>query len=284
MDRRDIKSMTYLELEQAILEMGEKKFRSGQIFDWLHKKRVCSFHDMTNLSLALRTQLEENFYIPQLRKAECQISKLDGTRKYAFALDDNYIIESVLMRYHYGNSVCISSQVGCRMGCRFCASTLDGLARNLSAAEMLEQIYYIQRDIGERISHVVVMGTGEPLDNMENLVKFIHILSDEKSDAIGQRNITVSTCGLVPKIMALAEEKLQVTLVLSLHAPNDELRRTMMPIANRYTIRQCLDACEFYFRQTGRRISYEYSLVNGVNDGPDQADELAGLLQGKTVT
>ena len=281
MELKDIKSMTREEVETEILALGEKKFRAGQIYDWLHKKRVTSFDDMTNLSVALRSKLAANFRIPQLYIAARQISEIDGTRKYAFALDDDYVIESVLMRYKHGNSVCISSQVGCRMGCRFCASTLDGLARNLLPSEMLEQIYAIQRDTGERVSNVVVMGTGEPLDNLENLIRFIRLLSDEKSDGISQRNITVSTCGLVPKIDLLAQEKLQITLALSLHAPNDELRRTMMPIANRYTIDECLAACDRYFETTGRRISFEYSLVQGVNDGIEQADELIQRLRGR---
>lgn len=278
---QDIKSMTLGEIEAAVLALGEKKFRAGQIYDWLHRKQVVSFDQMSNLSVKLRELLQQNYFIPQLRLAACQISQLDGTRKYAFALDDDYVIESVLMKYKHGNSVCISSQVGCRMGCRFCASTLDGLARNLTAAEMLEQIYYIARDTGERVSNVVVMGTGEPLDNYDNLIRFIRLLSDEKVQGISQRNITVSTCGLVPMMDQLASEQLQITLALSLHAPNDELRRTMMPIANRFKVEECLAACDRYFEATGRRISFEYSLVRGVNDGKAQADELIRLLKGK---
>lgn len=277
----DIKSMSREEIEQEMLRLGEKKFRGGQIYEWLHKRKVTSFDEMSNLSKGLREKLKENYRIPGMRAVQCQISELDGTRKYAFALDDDFVIESVLMRYHHGNSVCISSQVGCRMGCRFCASTLDGLERNLQASEMLEQIYYIGRDIGERISNVVVMGTGEPLDNLDQLLRFIRLLSDEKNDGISQRNITVSTCGLVPRIDLLAEENLQITLALSLHAPNDELRRTMMPIANRYTIRECLAACDRYFEKTGRRMSFEYSLVRDVNDQKEHADELISLLKGK---
>ena len=279
--KTDIKSMLPEELRDSLTEMGESAFRAGQIYLWLHQKQVTSVDEMTNLSLSLREKLKEKFRIPQLSVVQCQCSQLDGTRKYAFALDDGNIIESVFMPYRYGNSVCVSSQAGCRMGCRFCASTLDGLARNLSASEILEQVYAIQRDTGERISHVVIMGSGEPLDNLEEVIRFIRILSDEKGGGISQRNITLSTCGLVPKIRELAKEHLQVTLVLSLHAPNDALRQTMMPIANRYSIRECLDACSDYFRVTGRRISYEYSLVRGVNDSPRDAEELAAILKGR---
>ncbi|MCD8330706.1 MAG: 23S rRNA (adenine(2503)-C(2))-methyltransferase RlmN [Lachnospiraceae bacterium] len=281
MEQKDIKSMNGAEIEAELALLGERRFRAGQIYSWLHQKRVTSFEEMTNLPKSLRQELSVRFQIPQLTVEECRISRDDGTRKYAFALEDGNIIESVFMRYRHGNSVCVSSQVGCRMGCSFCASTLDGLERNLAPSEMLEQVYRIQRDVGERVSHVVVMGTGAPLDNLENLVRFIRILSDEKAGGISQRNITVSTCGLVPRIRQLAEEKLQITLALSLHAPNDALRRTMMPIANIYTISQCLEACEAYFRATGRRVSSEYSLVEGINDGREQAEELAGLLQGR---
>ena len=277
----DIRSMSLQELESQILLLGEKPFRAKQIYGWLHSRKVRDFSEMTNISLAFREKLARTFRIPALDIAEKQISALDGTRKYAFALEDGNIIESVWMRYRHGNSVCISSQVGCRMGCRFCASTLDGLERNLAASEMLGQVYEIQRDTGERVTHVVVMGTGEPLDNLEQLVRFIRILSDEDGGGISQRNITVSTCGLVPEILRLAEENLQITLALSLHAPDDALRRTMMPVANRYTIAQCLEACDRYFRKTGRRVSYEYSLVRGVNDSIAHADNLAGLLKGK---
>ncbi|MCD8123423.1 MAG: 23S rRNA (adenine(2503)-C(2))-methyltransferase RlmN [Lachnospiraceae bacterium] len=281
MEKKDIKSMSEAEIASELAALGERRFRAGQIYSWLHQKRVTSFEAMTNLSRPLRQELAERYRIPQMTTAGCRVSRDDGTRKYAFALEDGNIIESVFMRYRHGNSVCVSSQVGCRMGCRFCASTLDGLERNLAPSEMLEQVYQIQRDVGERVSHVVVMGTGEPLDNLANLVRFIRILSDEEAGGISQRNITVSTCGLVPRIGELAAEKLQITLALSLHAPNDVLRRTMMPIASTYSVAQCLEACEAYFRATGRRVSYEYSLVEGVNDGREQAEELAGLLHGK---
>ncbi len=280
-EKVDIGSMDRQELKAFFLEIGEKPFRAAQVYQWLHRKKADCFASMTNLSESLRQRLAELCRLDALKVAERQVSRLDGTRKYAFLLADGNIIESVYMKYRYGVSVCISSQVGCRMGCWFCASTLGGLVRNLTPAEMLGQIYAIERDTGERVSHVVVMGSGEPLDNLEHLIWFLRLVSDEEGTAIGQRNITVSTCGLVPEIYRLAEERFQITLALSLHAPEDALRKTMMPIANRYTIREALEACDAYFAATGRRISYEYSLVRDVNDRPEQARQLAGLLRGR---
>lgn len=208
------------------------------------------------------------------------MSKKEDTAKYLFALEDDHVIESVWMKYRHGNSVCISSQVGCRMGCTFCASTLTGLTRNLTAGEMLSQIYQIQKDTKERVSNIIVMGMGEPLDNYEELLRFIKLVSCEKGIGISQRNITVSTCGLVDKIRMLADEKLQITLAISLHAPNDEIRRQTMPIANRYTIGEIIQACKYYFDKTGRRITFEYSMIRGVNDKEEHAKELAGRLSG----
>ena len=205
---------------------------------------------------------------------------LTAQRKYLFQLNDGNMIESVLMKYKHGNSVCISSQAGCRMGCRFCASTLGGLDRNLLPSEMLGQIYYIQKDTGERVSNVVVMGTGEPFDNYENLLRFIRLLTDEKGLNLSQRNLTVSTCGLVPKIRELADEKLQMTLAISLHASNDEMRKSLMPVANQYSMEDLLAACKYYFDRTGRRITFEYSLVAEVNDSPQNAKELCRFLGG----
>jgi 23S rRNA (adenine2503-C2)-methyltransferase len=209
-----------------------------------------------------------------------QVSQLDGTRKYLFLLDDGNVIESVLMRYKHGNSVCISSQVGCRMGCRFCASTIDGLVRGLTPAEMLDQIYRIGKDIGERISNVVVMGTGEPLDNFSNLLKFIELLTDENGLNISQRNVTVSTCGIVPRMRELADKKLSITLALSLHASSQEKRLALMPVARSYEIHEVVEACRYYFAQTGRRVTFEYSLVGGINDTAEDAKELAALIRG----
>ncbi len=279
MDRIDIKSLTLEELTGQVKAMGLPAYRAGQIYQWLHEKQAASFGEMSNLPLPLRTQLGGQYELAALKQADVRISAIDGTRKYLFALSDGNVIESVLMRYHYGNSVCISSQVGCRMGCRFCASTLDGLERNLRPSEMLDQIYRIGQDTGERVSHVVVMGSGEPLDNYDNLLRFIRILSGEKGLCVGQRNITVSTCGLVPQMLRLAEERLQITLALSLHAASDETRRRLMPVANRYPLREVLDACKVYFEKTGRRMTFEYSLVRGVNDSPDEAQALARLLK-----
>jgi 23S rRNA (adenine2503-C2)-methyltransferase len=276
----DCKSMNLEELTNFFAGMGEKAFRAKQVYQWLHVKQVEDFEEMTNLSKALRTQLAQTCYITALKKEQVQISKLDGTRKYLFSLEDGNVIESVLMRYKHGNSVCISSQVGCRMGCRFCASTLDGLVRGLTSAEMLDQIYQIGRDIGERISNVVVMGTGEPLDNYDNLIRFIGMLTDENGLHISQRNLTVSTCGIVPRMRELADRKLSITLALSLHASNQSKRLSLMPIANKYEIHEVIDACRYYFEQTGRRVTFEYSLVGGVNDTDEDARELSGLIRG----
>ena len=278
--KTDIKSLPFAAVEEYIAGLGEKKFRAKQLYEWMHVHKAASYGEMTNLPKSLRRQLDEETDYTCLRQVDCQISRQDGTRKYLFALADGNMVESVLMRYHHGNSVCISSQVGCRMGCRFCASTLDGLERNLAPSEMLDQIYRIERDIGERVSNVVVMGTGEPLDNYDNLLTFIRMLTDEHGCHISQRNVTVSTCGIVPRIRQLAEEKLQITLALSLHASNQKKRLELMPIAHTYDISQVLDACAFYFQETGRRVTFEYSLVEGVNDAPEQALELAHLLAG----
>ena len=275
---KDIKSMRPEELNALMVSLGEKPFRARQLYGWLHQHGAVSYEEMKNLPNSLKEKLKE-MPIVSLEQLDVQISKLDGTRKYLFRLADGNVIESVLMRYHHGNSVCISSQAGCRMGCRFCASTLGGLKRNLTASEMLDQVYRIQADTGERVDHVVVMGTGEPLDNYDSLLDFIYILTEEGGLHISQRNLTVSTCGLVPRIHELAEEKLQMTLAISLHAPNDGKRRILMPIANRYSVDELLDACRVYFAKTGRRITFEYSLASGVNDSEEDARELAGKIR-----
>lgn len=275
----DIKSLTLSELTQEMESIGEKKFRAAQIYSWLHERLVDDFDEMTNLSKGLREKLKENYELPHLTLVRVQTSKIDETSKFLFRLSDGNVIESVLMKYHHGNSVCISSQVGCRMGCRFCASTLDGLTRNLRPSEMLDQIYRIQRSTGERVSNVVVMGSGEPMDNYDNLIRFIRLLSDENGLNISQRNITVSTCGIVPKILELAEEGLSITLALSLHAPDDETRKTLMPIANSYSLSEVLPACREYYKKTGRRLTFEYSLVQGINDNLDEAKRLTALLK-----
>jgi len=273
----DIKSMTLDELKDEFGKRGMQKFRAGQVYQWMHQKLAADFEEMTNLSKELRKELAENYEYTSLKKVRMQESELDGTRKYLFALADGNLVESVFMRYQHGNSVCISSQVGCKMGCRFCASTLDGWERNLFPSEMLEQIYAITRDTGERVSNVVVMGTGEPLDNYDNFVRFVKLLTNEDGLHISQRNITVSTCGLVPQIRKLADEKLQITLALSLHATTDEKRKALMPIANTYALKEVLEACGYYHKQTGRRVTFEYSLVGGVNDTQEDARELISI-------
>lgn len=278
--KKDIRSYGYTELKKEMEHLGEKAFRAKQVYEWLHVKLADSFDEMTNLSLKFRERMKEEYELFPVVMEERQISKLDGTNKFLFRLYDGNMVESVLMKYKHGNSVCISSQAGCRMGCRFCASTIGGLARNLLPSEMLDQIYRIQADTGERVSNVVVMGSGEPLDNYDNLLRFIHILTEEGGLHISQRNLTVSTCGIVPRMYELADEKLQMTLAVSLHAPNDEKRKQLMPIANKYSMEELLDACRYYFEKTGRRITFEYSLVAGVNDSREDALELAGRLKG----
>jgi len=271
----DIKSMNMDELKEWLSSHGEKPFRANQIFEWLHYRKVCNPDEMTNLSLALRDTIKNETEIADHKVVKELISKEDGTRKYLFGLKDGHVIESVMMRYEHGISVCISSQVGCRMGCRFCASTIDGLVRNLSPAEMLDQIYKIENITGERVGHIVLMGSGEPLDNFDNFVRFIELISHEKGLNISRRNITVSTCGLVPRIYELADLDLKITLALSLHAPNDDIRKMTMPIANKYSIDDIMKACAYYFEKTGRRVTFEYALIEGVNDSKENANELA---------
>ncbi|MCI8566371.1 MAG: 23S rRNA (adenine(2503)-C(2))-methyltransferase RlmN [Lachnospiraceae bacterium] len=277
----DIRSMTEEELEKELAAMGEKKFRAAQIFEWLHRHRAESFEQMSSLPAALRGRLAESFSLVTLRPVRILTSQTDGTKKFLFELPDGNVIESVWMRYRHGNSVCISSQVGCRMGCRFCASTLDGLVRGLTASEMLEQVYRIGSLTGERVDSIVVMGSGEPLDNYDALVRFIRLATNPKGQDISNRGITVSTCGLVPEIYRLADEGLGITLALSLHASDDETRRRLMPIARKYDLAEILAACKAYFHKTGRRISYEYSLVHGVNDTRKEAQALGRLLSGQ---
>jgi len=276
----DLKSLSHDELKTEIAKLGEKPYHAGQLYEWMHVKLARSYDEMTNLPKSLRKKLVENYEYTSLREVTVQTSKLDGTKKYLFELADGSFVESVWMQYHHGNSVCISSQVGCRMGCRFCASTLDGLERNLTPAEMLDQVYAISKSTNERVSNVVVMGTGEPLDNYDNLLRFIYMLSDENGLHISQRNITVSTCGIVENMVRLADEKLQITLALSLHGSTQEKRRELMPIANRYDISEVIDACRYYFDQTGRRVTFEYSLVGGVNDTDEDAENLCRLVGG----
>ena len=275
----DLKSMTMEELTDCIVELGEKKFRAKQIYGWLHQKLVRSPEEMSNVPAKCLEKLLKEHPFYGVEEVEHYVSKIDGTQKFLFSLHDGNMVESVLMKYKHGNSVCISSQAGCRMGCAFCASTIGGLQRNLSSSEMLGQIYQIQKITQERVSNVVVMGTGEPLDNYENFLNFVHLLTDEHGLNISQRNVTVSTCGIVPKILELAKEHLQITLALSLHGSTQEKRKRLMPVANKYHLPEVLDACDTYFRETGRRVTFEYSLVHGVNDTEEDARELTALLK-----
>ena len=275
---KDIKSLTLPQLKKEMEALGEKAFRAKQLYEWMHVKLARSYEEMTNIPKSLIAKCEEYFTYTSVKEVMVQTSAIDGTKKFLFELADGNYVESVWMKYHHGNSVCISSQVGCRMGCRFCASTLDGLERSLLPGEMLDQIYAISRVTGERVSNVVVMGTGEPLDNYDNLLQFLRMLSDENGLHISQRNITVSTCGIVENMRRLADEKLQITLALSLHGSTQEKRAELMPIARKYDIQEVIEACRYYFEQTGRRITFEYSLVGGVNDTNEDAENLCKLI------
>ena len=276
----DIRSLDLNELTEYLESLGEKKFRAKQIYRWLHVSLVSSYDEMRNIPKSLQEKLEREAPLYSLKIADLQVSKLDGTRKYLFELQDGNMIEAVLMKYKHGNSVCISSEVGCRMGCTFCASAIGGLIRQLSAGEMLDEIYRIQSEIGERVSNIVIMGTGEPLDNYDNILKFLHMVSDENGLNISQRNITVSTSGIVPGIYDLAKENLSITLALSLHATTQEKRAHLMPIAGQYDIKDAVQAMRDYANQTGRRVTFEYSLIHGENDTDEDASRLADLVSG----
>ena len=278
--REDIKSMTLEELTQAMRDMGEPAFRGRQIFTWLHQRGAVSFEEMTNLSKPLREKLEKFYCIDMLRVARRQVSQLDGTIKYLWELMDGNCIETVLMRYHHGNTVCVSSQVGCRMGCAFCASTVGGKVRDLRPSELLDQVLFTQRDSGETISNIVLMGIGEPLDNLDNVLRFLELVNHRDGLDIGMRHISLSTCGLIPGIRRLGELKLQLTLSVSLHAPDSETRSRIMPVNRAYDVEELFAACHDYFRRTGRRISFEYAMIDGVNDHDWQADLIAEKLKG----
>ncbi len=280
----DIKSMYESELTEKIKELGFPTFRAKQIWRGLFSNLKTSFEEMTDIPKSMYGVLNDTFEIRTPKVLEKLVSKLDGTEKYLFSLYDNSVIESVLMRYEHGNSVCVSTQVGCRQGCAFCASTKNGFVRNLSAGEILSQIEAITREHsgekGFRVDNIVLMGIGEPLDNFDSVVRFLHLVNDKNGLNIGYRHISLSTCGLVPEILRLAEEELPITLSISLHAPNDEIRSSTMPINRRYPMSELLGACREYQKKTGRRISFEYALIDGVNDSPDAARELAGRLKG----
>ena len=276
----DILSLGLDELTQRVQALGEPKYRAVQVYRWLHEKTVSSFDEMTNISAQFRTKLDDIFYINSLNIAKKLVSSIDNTIKYLYELGDGHHVETVLMRYKHGNSLCISTQVGCKMGCGFCASAIAGFVRNLSASEMLSQIYETERDTGERLSTIVLMGIGEPLDNYDNTVAFLDILSSPEGRNMSLRHVSVSTCGLADKIYDLAQRKYGVTLSVSLHAPTDEQRSGIMPVNRRFSIAELMEACRFYTDKTGRRISFEYALIRGVNDTKECAQGLIGLLKG----
>lgn len=275
----DILSLKPEELEREILAMGEKKFRAKQLFEWLHKKKITDFSECSNLSAALIAKLGEKFEIKRLTVKKRLISAIDGTVKYLYELPDGERVETVLMKYHHGNSLCISTQVGCKMGCSFCASTKAGFVRDLEPSELLLQIYETERDSCRAVESLVLMGIGEPLDNYDNVLKFLDILSDEAGRGMSLRHVSLSTCGLVEKINDLAEKRLGLTLSVSLHAPTDEKRSAIMPVNKRYGVDELIGACKNYFDKTGRRISFEFALIAGVNDNRQTADELIRLLK-----
>lgn len=278
--KTDIKSLTYPELVNETQKLGLKPFRAKQIYSWLHKFGAVSFDEMSNISKDLRNTLYDNYFIPSCEIENKYVSKIDDTVKYLFRLYDGEYIESVIMKYKYGYTICVSSQVGCKMGCKFCASTLAGFKRNLSASEIEGQLHAAQKDLGIKISNIVLMGIGEPLDNYDNVIKFLRNVNDENGLNISMRNITLSTCGIVPNIYKLMEEDLQITLTISLHAPNDEIRSRTMPINDKWNIDEVLKACKDYANKTNRRVSFEYTLIKDVNDTEECALELSRRLNG----
>lgn len=275
----DLKDLEYAQLSEFLSDLGEPKFRAKQIFSWLHKG-VTDFSEMTDVSKLLREKLAQKSYISNVKIRKKLVSAIDKTTKYLFELEDGNCIESVVMYYNHGITICISSQVGCRMGCRFCASTIGGKVRDLTCAEILNQVIFAQKDLGERIGNIVIMGIGEPLDNFENVVRFLHNVNDPNGLNIGYRHISLSTCGIVPKIYELSRLELPITLSVSLHAPNDEIRDKLMPINQKYKIAELICACKAYIKTTTRRISFEYSLIDGVNNSLENADELSRLVKG----
>ncbi|BEP28105.1 dual-specificity RNA methyltransferase RlmN [Helicovermis profundi] len=276
---KDIRSYEISDLEEFLINNNEKKFRAKQLFEWI-QKGVENFDDMTNISKELRLKLKEKFILNNAKSLKVLSSENDGTKKYLFKLNDGNIIESVLMRYKHGNTVCVSTQIGCKMGCTFCASTIGGMVRNLTAGEIIGQIFAIQNDIKERVSNIVLMGSGEPLDNYDEVIKFLRLVNHPKGLNIGMRSITLSTSGIAPKIKKLADLNLQLTLAISLHAPNDDLRSSTMPINNKYPIKELIEACKYYIDTTGRRVTFEYALIENVNDNDLTAQELGKLLKG----
>lgn len=276
----DLKSLLPEELEAFLCETGESAYRARQVFDWVHRKDVADFAQMTDLPLSLREKLARTAFVTAASVEKKLVSARDGTVKFLFGFEDGEKVESVLMRYKHGNTVCISTQAGCRMGCAFCASTLNGLKRNLTPAEMLEQVMAAQRHTGEKVSNIVLMGIGEPMDNRKNVLRFLELINHPDGMNIGMRHISLSTCGVVPGIDALAEDNLQLTLSVSLHAPDSATRSRIMPVNNAYDVEELFAACHRYFKKTGRRISFEYAMIDGVNDHDWQADLLAEKIHG----
>lgn len=279
-EKTDILSLEFEKLEREVIALGEAKFRASQLFGWLHEKRVKSFDEMTNLSSSLRDKLNERFYINQISVSKRLASNKDNTVKYLYELSDKNHIETVLMEYDHGTSLCISTQVGCKMGCKFCASTIAGFKRNLTPSEMLLQIYETEKLEGKKVQSLVLMGIGEPLDNFDNVISFLRLLSDKRGKNLSLRHVSLSTCGIVPRIKELAELELGITLSVSLHAANDSTRSKIMPVNNKYSISELIKACKEYFSKTGRRISFEYSVIDGVNDKRKNAEEIYKLLGG----
>lgn len=278
---KKIDDLSFEELEKALVDVGEPKFRAKQIFDWIHNKTVDDFEGFANVSKKTKEELSKNY---EFTKASIELkleSKLDETKKYVIMFEDKNVVESVYLKYKFGNTACISSQVGCKMGCHFCASTKNGFLRSLTAAEMLKQIYLIQKDTGEKISNVVIMGSGEPLDNYENIINFLKLINDERGQNISMRKITVSTCGIVPNIYKLADENMPITLAISLHAPTQEKREEILPIAKKYKLPELLKACDYYLSVTGRRLTFEYIMIKGFNDSIEDAELLCKLLKNK---
>ncbi len=276
----DIRSLSFEELNKELSAIGFQSFRAKQIFSWLHEKCVMSFDEMTNISKDMRLKLSKHFSLNNCIVNTKLVSKIDDTVKFLFTLSDGEYVESVVMKYKYGYSICISTQVGCKMGCTFCASAIGGFVRNLTAGEMLSEIYTAQNELNIKINHLVLMGTGEPLDNYNNVMRMLSLITDEKGQNMSMRHISLSTCGIVPKIYELAENKLGLTLSVSLHAPNDLIRSKSMPINKKYDIDTLLDACKYYADKTGRRISFEYAMIDGINDSDECAIELATKLKG----
>ena len=280
-DKTDILSLSLAELTETVTEqLGEKKFRAGQIYEWLHVKKAVSFDEMTNLSASLRLKLSNTFCIKRLNIVRKLESAIDNTVKYLYGLDDGNIVESVVMEYSFGLSLCVSTQIGCKMGCDFCASAIAGFVRNLTASEILLQKYEAERDLGRKISRVVLMGIGEPLDNYDNVLRFIRIVTAPESDGISQRHVTLSTCGIVPRIRELADEELSVNLAVSLHSPDDASRSRIMPVNRKYDLAALMSACRYYTKKTGRRITFEYAVIENVNSSSADAKKLASLLGG----